>query len=230
MTVVLSRCCLLVHIHFKKNLKTLLATPASLAGSRGRSWGPSIRLTSLEAVFINGPSGVLPPLLVLLLLWVVEEPPGPRCRAGLGLVVLDFRLGRGVVVFGFRCVGGTVISCPSWPGKWSSWLPGWLKEGSSLLPCWGGDWASLTSGWLGDWQTYWFSARGLNLSSCEKTACLESGEGFLELQDLWGRLGGGATEGLIQFMFENSVLKLKSISLIFSSLSRRMFPGFSSCA
>lgn len=53
------------------------------------------------------PSGASP-LLLVLLLWGVGEPPGPRWRAGLGVAVLDSRL-DGSVIFLCSMLAGVVV-------------------------------------------------------------------------------------------------------------------------
>ena len=85
------------------------------------------------------PSGVLPPLLVLLL-WEVGEPPGPHWRAGPGVEVLDSGPDRGVVVLDFRLAEGMVILDHKQLGQIASLILGWLIEWSSLLLCWVRDW------------------------------------------------------------------------------------------
>lgn len=55
------------------------------------------------------PSGAPPLLPVLLLLWVVREPPGPDWRTRLGLAVIDSTMNGGVVILDSRLAGKVVI-------------------------------------------------------------------------------------------------------------------------
>lgn len=56
------------------------------------------------------------PLLLLLVLWLEGESPGPHGGSGLRMVVLDSRLGSGVVVLDSGLGGG-----------WWSWTPIWAR-------------------------------------------------------------------------------------------------------
>lgn len=60
------------------------------------------------------PSGV-PLLLLLVLLWVEGESPGPHWRAGLGVAILDAGLGGGEAVFDSRLARGLAGSLASFP-------------------------------------------------------------------------------------------------------------------
>ena len=75
----------------------------------GEAGVPLLGCPAWRQFSLRVPSGAPPLLLVLLLLWVVGEPPGPCWRAGLGVGVLDSRPGRGMVVLVFRWGGGAVI-------------------------------------------------------------------------------------------------------------------------
>lgn len=96
----------LQHINLKKNLKTLLVEhlPA-LAEARGRGWGSIIKLPSLDTVFINGSFLRFTTAAAAAASVVVEKPPRPHWRAGLGVVVLDSGPGRGMVVLVSGWVG-----------------------------------------------------------------------------------------------------------------------------
>lgn len=100
-------------IHFKKNLKTLLATPCRpWLGPEGEAAVSLSGCPTWKQFSLVVPSGALSPLLVLLLLlllWVVGEPSGSHWRAGLGVAVLDSGPDRGVAVLDFRLAEGMVI-------------------------------------------------------------------------------------------------------------------------
>lgn len=113
--------------------------------------------------------------------------------------MLDFRPGRGVVVFDFRQGGGTVILVSILAGEMVI-LASRLAEGMILLASMPGPGLGILDFRLGTGRLTGFLPQCLNLLGCEKTACWWSqGRAVIELQDLWGRLGGGATEG-VQFM------------------------------